>query len=413
MYFFFTSIIYMVLYLPTITMNTLLPILAVIAALFVITTQNPIYSVLNLIVLYILVAFFLIFKGITYIGISYIIIYVGAIAILFLFILMMIDIEIVDKRSNNYLPLLCFLLVGSVFLFKNIIGKFSFTKYNSINNLNETEYYFNIRNILDNNLDYNELFNNNKIKLEELLEFSDVKENSQSFVEVVSLIKDLFVNNEEYYIVFTPNWENAVNRVTQISAIGDILYTSYHPYLYILSIILLLGMVGTILLTAEKKEESRFITLIKTNKNYGIPGFFNISYIEELGSENSVDSLSYFIYVVLFINILLFGINSFLSISMKYLDKEGGFECGFTSFVQTRERFNIIFYRVALLFLIFDLEIILIFPYTAINHNNQTISKNNVLAFLYILVLGFIYELKEGALDIVKKAHPIELDIKN
>jgi len=403
----------MVLYLPTITMNTLLPILAVIAALFVITTQNPIYSVLNLIVLYILVAFFLIFKGITYIGISYIIIYVGAIAILFLFILMMIDIEIVDKRSNNYLPLLCFLLVGSVFLFKNIIGKFSFTKYNSINNLNETEYYFNIRNILDNNLDYNELFNNNKIKLEELLEFSDVKENSQSFVEVVSLIKDLFVNNEEYYIVFTPNWENAVNRVTQISAIGDILYTSYHPYLYILSIILLLGMVGTILLTAEKKEESRFITLIKTNKNYGIPGFFNISYIEELGSENSVDSLSYFIYVVLFINILLFGINSFLSISMKYLDKEGGFECGFTSFVQTRERFNIIFYRVALLFLIFDLEIILIFPYTAINHNNQTISKNNVLAFLYILVLGFIYELKEGALDIVKKAHPIELDIKN
>jgi NADH-ubiquinone oxidoreductase chain 6 len=92
-----------------------LPILAVISAIFVITTQNPIYSVLNLIVLYILVAFYLIFKGITYIGLSYVIIYVGAIAILFLFILMMIDIEIVEKRHNNYLPLLCLLLVGSVF----------------------------------------------------------------------------------------------------------------------------------------------------------------------------------------------------------------------------------------------------------------------------------------------------------
>ena len=64
----------MVLYLTTLTMKTILPIIAIIEAIFVITTQNPIYSVLNLIVLYIIVAFFLIYKGITYIGISYIII---------------------------------------------------------------------------------------------------------------------------------------------------------------------------------------------------------------------------------------------------------------------------------------------------------------------------------------------------
>jgi NADH:ubiquinone oxidoreductase subunit 6 (subunit J) len=64
----------MELFLPSTTISTLLPFLAIIAALFVITTQNPIYSVFNLIILYILVAFFLIFKGIAYIGISYIII---------------------------------------------------------------------------------------------------------------------------------------------------------------------------------------------------------------------------------------------------------------------------------------------------------------------------------------------------
>jgi NADH-ubiquinone oxidoreductase chain 3 len=173
-------------------------------------------------------------------------------------------------------------------------------------------------------------------------------------------------------------------------------------------------MVGAILLTAEKNEGIRIIPIIrKSKKSLGIPAFFNVNYIENLEFEGIIDSLSYFVSVVLFIGILLFGVNTYLSLSMKYLDKEGGFECGFTSFIQTRERFNIIFYRVALLFLIFDLEIILIFPYTAIYHNNQSISKNNVLVFLYILVVGFIFELKEGALEIIKKAHPLQLDIKN
>jgi NADH:ubiquinone oxidoreductase subunit 3 (subunit A) len=100
-------------------------------------------------------------------------------------------------------------------------------------------------------------------------------------------------------------------------------------------------------------------------------------------------------------------------LSIKYLDKGGGFECGFTSFLQTRERYNIYFYRVSLLFLVFDLEIVLAFPYTAVYQKNQNMSKNNVLAFLFILIVGFIFELKEGALNIVKKAHSTEINIKN
>ena len=99
-------------------MKILLALLAIIAGIFVITTQNAIISIFNLIVLYILVAFYLIYIGIAYIGISYVIIYVGAIAILFLFIIMMIDIEVVEKRSNNYLPLLFLLISGFFFNFK-------------------------------------------------------------------------------------------------------------------------------------------------------------------------------------------------------------------------------------------------------------------------------------------------------
>jgi NADH:ubiquinone oxidoreductase subunit 3 (subunit A) len=132
--------------------------------------------------------------------------------------------------------------------------------------------------------------------------------------------------------------------------------------------------------------------------------------LNNIQSEHVIGNLFYFVIATLIIAILLLLINSYFSLSVIYLDKSGAFECGFTSFVQTRERFNVIFYRVSLLFLVFDLEIILIFPYTAINQKYQNISKNNVLAFLYILIVGFIYELKEGALNIVKKAHGTEIN---
>src|SRR5271169_4413551 len=121
----------MELFLPIGVLKILLPLLAIIAAVFVITTKNAIISVFNLIVLYILVAFYLIYIGITYLGISYIVVYIGAIAILFLFVIMMIDIEVVEKRNNNYLPLL-FLLLGSFFFtLKNILFNIGIIKMKS------------------------------------------------------------------------------------------------------------------------------------------------------------------------------------------------------------------------------------------------------------------------------------------
>ena len=77
-------------------------------ALAVIFSSNPVVSVFNLIILYVIVALYLMYLGITYIGVSYIIIYIGAIAILFLFIIMMIDVEITFKKYGNYIPLLAF-----------------------------------------------------------------------------------------------------------------------------------------------------------------------------------------------------------------------------------------------------------------------------------------------------------------
>src|SRR5271156_6479824 len=121
----------MEIFLPIGVLKIILPLLAIIAGVFVITTKNAIISVFNLIVLYILVAFYLIYIGITYLGISYIVVYIGAIAILFLFVIMMIDIEVVEKRSNNYLPLLSLLLGGFLFTLKNILFNIGVVKMRS------------------------------------------------------------------------------------------------------------------------------------------------------------------------------------------------------------------------------------------------------------------------------------------
>jgi NADH-ubiquinone oxidoreductase chain 6 len=128
--------------LPIHIIKTLLPILAVVAGIFVISTKNAIISVFNLIVLYILVAFYLIFIGITYLGISYIVVYIGAIAILFLFVIMMIDIEVIDKRNNNYLPLLFLLLSGFLFTLKNNLYNLGLIKMKSLS-FKEKDFYFN------------------------------------------------------------------------------------------------------------------------------------------------------------------------------------------------------------------------------------------------------------------------------
>jgi NADH:ubiquinone oxidoreductase subunit 6 (subunit J)/NADH:ubiquinone oxidoreductase subunit 3 (subunit A) len=521
----------MELFLPIGALNIILSLLAVIAGVFVITTKNAIISVFNLIVLYILVAFYLIYIGITYLGISYIIIYIGAIAILFLFVIMMIDVEVVEKRNNNYLPLLFLLLGGFFFTLKNIIYNIGIVKMKSLSFMDKEKLYLNTEIDLFNNLDkynykfsnkfsaydnenikdswewvfYNEsvhennnydkkldlklierdlnkklLFNMDQIdeiqkdfKIDKLItsendiKLEDWKVLSPNIFNKPMLYKyDQEWQNNSYLLVI-PNWNSAVNRLTQISSIGDVLYTVYHSYIYILSILLLLGMMGTIILTGENYSEIKIVKIFrplgsKENKYSSIyvpisiikliPSFindcknfsykiiksikevittlnnslkennineknknksliknifpyFHILINEETYSENIIGNLFYFVFANIIIAMLLLFINYYFSLSVKYLEKGGGFECGFTSFVQTRERFNIIFYRVSLLFLIFDLEIILIFPYTALYQKNENISKNNVLAFIYILVIGFIYELKEGAINIIKKAH--------
>ncbi len=115
-------------------------------------------------------------------------------------------------------------------------------------------------------------------------------------------------------------------------------------------------------------------------------------------------SLNYlWIFIFLIFSIILSTIIFFLSfiLSSKLDDAEKLtiYECGFNPFNDSRSEFNIKFYIVAILFLIFDLEISYLFPFIVCLDLITDISIFFMLFFLFVLTIGFFYEWKKGALD--------------
>jgi NADH-quinone oxidoreductase subunit A len=80
-------------------------------------------------------------------------------------------------------------------------------------------------------------------------------------------------------------------------------------------------------------------------------------------------------------------------------EKLSVYECGFEPFNDSRMEFDVRFYLVAILFIIFDLEIAFLFPWAISLGNIGTLGFCSMMIFLFILTVGFIYEWKKGALD--------------
>ena len=80
-------------------------------------------------------------------------------------------------------------------------------------------------------------------------------------------------------------------------------------------------------------------------------------------------------------------------------DKMAPYECGFEAFEDARMRFDVRYYLVALLFILFDLEIAFLFPWAVALKEVGTVGFAAMMVFLAILTVGFIYEWKKGALD--------------
>ena len=82
-----------------------------------------------------------------------------------------------------------------------------------------------------------------------------------------------------------------------------------------------------------------------------------------------------------------------------YAEKLSAYECGFEAFDDARRRFDVRFYLVAILFIIFDLEVAFLFPWAVSLGDIGVFGFWSMVAFLGVLTVGFIYEWRKGALD--------------
>ena len=84
-------------------------------------------------------------------------------------------------------------------------------------------------------------------------------------------------------------------------------------------------------------------------------------------------------------------------------EKLSAYECGFNAFDDARMKFDVRFYLVSILFIIFDLEVAFLFPWavalTKLPHSTEVFAFWSMMSFLGVLTVGFIYEWKKGALE--------------
>lgn len=192
-------------------------ILAIILGVLTIVNRNPVVSVLFLIGLFVNVAGILIFIGYHFLGLAYILVYVGAVSILFLFILMLINIRVSElfTDTDNDLPL----AISTIIFFYYIIGQVL-----PVNDL----YLFIFKLLLCN--DY----------IDNLVLYDILNTQNSSEFQVINYAS-------------SKDWDNSLIEPTHIASIGNIMYTSYSIWLIVTSIILLLGMVGAIMITIKQK----------------------------------------------------------------------------------------------------------------------------------------------------------------
>jgi NADH-ubiquinone oxidoreductase chain 6 len=206
-----------------------LALVTVLCTIFSITSKNPIVSIIYLISSFVSAAGFLILIGIQFIGISYIVIYVGAITILFLFIIMMINIKLSDiletgLQYNQNLPLT--IAIGSIFIFIIFtIIPFNFNNIPALSNLLDIITYIN-----------SFLLNINKIF---------------DFAYVTLLLITILCFNFMFLTLYSDTF---LKDFQQIELLGHGLFTYDAVLLITLSIILLLAMFAAIILSKSKSN---------------------------------------------------------------------------------------------------------------------------------------------------------------
>lgn len=106
-----------------------------------------------------------------------------------------------------------------------------------------------------------------------------------------------------------------------------------------------------------------------------------------------------FFWGAFFISCLLIFLSYFLVYQESDIEKNSAYECGFQPFEDTRSKFNVRYYLIAILFMIFDLEIMYLFPWSISISTGSFFGVWAIFLFLVILTVGFVYEWQKGALE--------------
>lgn len=176
--------------------------ICVLFAIYTIISPNPVVAVLFLIGLFTGISIYLMVIDLIFLGLSYLLVYIGAVSILFLFILMLINIRIAElvSNNNNYLPLSILIIIPFIYILGQILP-------------------LNTKLILDN------------------------CENLSLDFTIWPYYKDVinFASGN--------NWDVNLIGLTDINNIGNIMYSTYSIWLVLISLTLLLSMVGSIVIT--------------------------------------------------------------------------------------------------------------------------------------------------------------------
>lgn len=117
-----------------------------------------------------------------------------------------------------------------------------------------------------------------------------------------------------------------------------------------------------------------------------------------------MNSFTFFFLFIPLLSLLLLTINIALAPHSPYQEKISVFECGFHSFLgQNRTQFSVSFFLFGILFLVFDLEILLVFPYATSGQTNTIYGLMLMLIFFSLLTLGLFFEIGKSALTIESK----------
>lgn len=126
---------------------------------------------------------------------------------------------------------------------------------------------------------------------------------------------------------------------------------------------------------------------------------FNIINLDNIYIYEIFYTILIFILYSFGLGLIIITVSYIFATQNPYAEKISAYECGFEPFEDARNEFNVSFYVVAILFLIFDVEVLYLFPWCLVLNYIGPVGIWAVIGFIILLAIGFVYEITKGALN--------------